>query len=199
MNLWVTSITLDCINDLLHYLGMVARVDACFLYAQMRMIFNSDCFVRIISHNVFKHFFFTQYLSVLIIPDQPKPWGLIVEIVSDAKIIRSHFMHCFIWFISDNIFSCCEYIIWIPFSLIVYIVNIDCFLLFNLIICTFYYIINIINIHCLLFLLSLVWACICVRVISCQPTIFYFLFFRFTLGQIFYPFRARHISCNLSE
>lgn len=48
----------DCVDDFFHYFGVIARVDTCLLHAEVRVGLHCHGLLSVISHNVFKDFFF---------------------------------------------------------------------------------------------------------------------------------------------
>ena len=156
------------------------------------MVFNGNSLVSIICHDILEYFFFLQQLAVLIVPNQPESWGLVVEIISNAQIVWTHFMHGFFGFIYWNKFTSGKDVHFI--LIIIDIVNINCFLLvFSCVIVID--VVYIINIHCICFLLLLIL--VSVRVLSCYPPIFHILFFVFSLLQILDPLWTWNIPSDL--
>jgi len=58
MHLRRASVHCDCVDDFLHYLCVIAGVDACVLYGQVGVGLHGHSFVGIIGHDVLEYLCF---------------------------------------------------------------------------------------------------------------------------------------------
>ena len=83
-DLGLASVGLYGFDNCLHYLGVVARMNACLLHINMGMLLHCHCLLGVVSGNVLKYLGLGKRVSFLVETGEPQPGSLSVEIVSYA-------------------------------------------------------------------------------------------------------------------
>jgi hypothetical protein len=147
MNLRSASIALDCVNNLLHYFGVVARMYAGHFDSSMGMWLHSHCFISIVSHDVFKGLLLIQHLSIFIVTLKPQSGSLVIEVISDTQVVGPVLMHVIFRLLHHNIFTGSEDVSTCTLILLCNLVYVHCFF-FLLIVVN--YIIDVVDINSLI-------------------------------------------------
>ena len=133
MDLRRASIHLYCIDDFLHDFGMIAVMDARLFHAQVRMRLHRDSLLRIIWHHILINIVFREQLAVHRVTQKPQPGGLVVEVVGYAQVVGPVSMNRVFRLVHYHVFIRCKHIVCL-LKLFGDIINVNCFLIFRLII-----------------------------------------------------------------